>query len=66
MSHARTAYLKLAWTDVSFPMVRLQVALVPEHPPAQLVNFNPAAGVAVSVTTVPSRNFAEQLDPQLT
>src|SRR6266550_3954752 len=46
-------------------MVAVQ-APVPEHPPPlQPVKVEPAAGVAVSVTTVPLAKLAEQVAPQV-
>src|SRR5947209_17658823 len=60
-----TTYLpNTASTDVSFAIVTLKVGAVPEHPPLQFTKLLPAGGTAVSVTTVPSVNFAEQLPPQ--
>lgn len=56
--------LKFACTEVSLAMVTLQVVAVPEHAPLQLANVLPAGGVAVSFTTVPLLNFAEQALPQ--
>jgi hypothetical protein len=38
---------------------------VPEHPPLQPSNFEPDAGVAASVTTVPTEYGSEQSEPQL-
>jgi hypothetical protein len=57
-------YLKLACACVSFPMVSVHVGTVPEHAPLQLTNVAPAAGVAFSVTLVPTGNLAEQLPGQ--
>lgn len=59
------SYLKLACTLVSWLMVNAQMGVVPEQEPDQPVKFTPACGAAVSVTTVPCGNFAEQLLPQL-
>jgi hypothetical protein len=54
----------VAVTDSAALIVTWQVP-VPEHPPPdQPVNVEPAAGVAVSVTTVPSPNRVEQLELQ--
>ena len=47
------------------PDVRLQVVVVPEHPPDQPAKTLPDAGVAVSVTAVPNGKLAEHVDPQL-
>src|SRR5262249_54988702 len=47
------------------PMVTVQVAPWPAQSPLQPPNENPASGVAVSDTDVPSRKFAEQVPPQL-
>src|SRR3954468_20399866 len=40
-------------------------APVPEQAPGQPANVEPAAGVAVSVTTVPAGKLAPQVVPQL-
>ena len=53
----------VAVTDRSELMVTVQVP-VPEHSPDQPRNVWPADAVAVSVTTVPSSKFAEQVTPQ--
>ena len=45
--------VKLAVTLVLAFIVTVVVGFVPLAPPLQLVNVNPAAGVAVNVTTVP-------------
>lgn len=47
-------------------MGSVQVVAVPAaaQAPDQLAKVLPAGGTAVSVTTVPSVNFAEQLPPQ--
>src|SRR6476660_1727795 len=42
-------------------MITWQVGVAPEHAPAQLRNWPPAGGVAVSVTSNASANLAEQL-----
>ena len=57
--------VNVAVTDWSALIVTVHVP-VPEQPaPLQPVKVEPAAGVAVSVTTVPSLNDAEQVAPQL-
>jgi hypothetical protein len=56
--------VNVAVTVVSEPSVSWQVPVPEQPPPDQSVNVEPAAGVAVSVTTVPSLNDAEQLEPQ--
>jgi hypothetical protein len=57
--------LKVAVTDWSALIVTTHVP-VPEQPaPLQPVKADPAAGVAVKVTTVPSLKDAEQVAPQL-
>jgi hypothetical protein len=40
-------------------MVTMHWVLVPEHAPPQLVNTDPADGVAVSVTGVPLASLSE-------
>src|SRR5947208_11519601 len=46
-------------------MVTVQVPVPEQPPPLQLLKVEPAAGVAVSVTTVPLAKPAEQVAPQL-
>ena len=46
-------YLKFAVTAVSLVMVTEQVVESPVHAPPQPTHGDPAAGVALSVTTVP-------------
>ena len=46
-------------------IVTVQVPVPEQPPPLQPVNVEPAAGVAVSVTTVPSSNDAAQVAPQV-
>ena len=53
--------LKFAWTEVSVVMTTWQVGDTPEHAPAQLRNWAPAGGVAVSVTSDASATLAAQL-----
>ena len=55
---------KVALTDLAAVMVTTQPALPLQSPP-QLTKLAPAAGVAVSVTTVPWSYDAVQLRPQL-
>src|SRR5689334_12433890 len=61
----RNYLLNTACTEVSLLMVSEQTGDVPLQPPLQLTNVLPSGGMAVSVTTVPSVNFAEQAPPQL-
>ena len=56
--------MKRAETEWAEVMVTAQVGLVPEHAPAQPAKVAPAAGLAVSVTTVPASKLAEQVLPQ--
>jgi hypothetical protein len=58
------AALKLADTVVFAFIVTLQ-APVPPHPPAHEPNVELAAGVSVSVTTVPAANVPWHVVPQL-
>src|SRR5436305_412077 len=58
-----TVCANVAVTVWSAPSVTTQ-GFVPEQAPLQPVNVEPAAGVAVSVTTVPSASAAEQVAPQ--
>src|SRR2546421_10312 len=58
-----TRRLNVARAGWSAPSVTTQ-GFVPEQAPLQPVNVEPAAGVAVSVTTVPSASAAEQVAPQ--
>ena len=57
--------MNVAVTDRSALIVTVQVPVPEQPPPLQPVNAEPAAGVAVSVTTVPSLNDAAQVAPQL-
>lgn len=62
------AYLTVANVAVTVraaDMVTVHVRAVPTQPPDQLVNEKPAAGAAVSVTTVPDAKPAEHVAPQL-
>ena len=62
---AKVCGLKVAVTDVAELTVTVQVPLLPEHPPPlHPVNVDPAAGVAVSVTTVPVVKAVEQVGSQ--
>ena len=56
--------VKVAVTDLAASIVTRH-APVPEHAPDHPVKLEVAAGVAVSVTTVPVSNEAEQVAPQL-
>ncbi len=56
--------MNVALTDLAALMVSLQTP-VPEHAPDQPANFEPADGVAVNVTFVPSRKDCEHVEPQL-
>ena len=56
---------KFAVTDVATLIVTVQVPVPEQPPPLQPVNVEPAAGVAVNVTTAPLVNDAEQVVPQL-
>jgi hypothetical protein len=58
------AALKVADTVVFAFIVTLQ-APVPPHPPAHAPNVELAAGVSVSVTTVPAANVPWHVVPQL-
>ena len=62
---AKDCRLKLAVTDVATLIVTVQVPVPEQPPPLQPVNVEPAAGVAVNVTTAPLVNDAEQVVPQL-
>ena len=57
------AVSKVAVTVWSADIVRVQVP-VPVQSPVQPVNTEPASGVAVNVTEVPSPNSAAQVAPQ--
>src|SRR5947209_2953042 len=57
--------VKLAVTVVAAESVTVQVPVPEQPPPLQPVKVEPAAGVAVSVTTVPLAKLAEQVAPQL-
>jgi len=52
-------------TVVAAESVTVQVPVPEQPPPLQPVKVEPAAGVAVSVTTVPLAKLAEQVAPQL-
>lgn len=56
---------KLAVTDFAASTVSVQVVPVPAQSPDHDANTHPEAGVAVSVTEVPSVNGPLQVDPQL-
>lgn len=57
-------FANVAVTFLACDMVTAHVP-VPEHAPDQPANVEPAAGVAVRVTTVPHVNDAEHVAPQL-
>src|SRR5258705_13464630 len=54
----------VAVTDVAALIVTVQVAVPVQPPPLQPVNVDPAAGVAVKVTTVPVVKAVEHVAPQ--
>src|SRR5207249_12302473 len=65
-----TVKVKVCTVNVAVTVVAAESVIVhdpvPEHPPSvQPVKVEPAAGVAVSVTTVPLAKLAEQVAPQL-
>ena len=64
---ARAYFEKLAFAVLFALIVTVQVVFVPaaRHASVQPRNCLPAAGTAVSVTTVPDANLAEQSLPQL-
>jgi hypothetical protein len=57
--------VNVAVTDVSALSVTTHVLVPEQPPPLQPVNVEPAAGVAVSVTTVLSAKGAEHVAPQV-
>ena len=61
---AKEACMKVAVTEVAAFIVTEHVAVPEQPPPLQPVKVDPAAGVAVKVTTVPFPNEAEQVAPQ--
>src|SRR5437773_1471383 len=62
---AKDCWTKPAVTEAAALMVTMQVP-VPEQPPLQLEEVDPAVGVAVKVTAVPLANGAEHVAPQAT
>jgi hypothetical protein len=60
----KTMGANVALTVASASIVTWQ-APRPEQPPLHPVNVDPAAAVAISVTTVPPVNGAEHVEPQL-
>src|SRR5207253_2969690 len=62
---AKVGRAKVAVTVVAALRVTVQVPVPEQPPPVQPVKVEPAAGVAVSVTTVPLAKLAEQVAPQL-
>lgn len=58
--------LKVAVTDAAAFKAIVQLALVPLQPPDHPANFEPDFAAAVSLTDVPSPNFALHVLPQLT
>src|SRR5437879_379890 len=61
---AKDDWMKVAVTEVAAFIVTLQVPVPVQPPPLQPVKVEPAAGAAVSVTTVPVVNEAEHVAPQ--
>src|SRR5207249_2477336 len=61
---AKDGKAKVAVTARAALIVRMQVVLAPVQLPVQPVKIDPAAGAAVSVTTVPVVNEAEHVAPQ--
>jgi hypothetical protein len=61
-----TIALKVAVTDVAAFREMVHVALVPMQPPDHFANLEPDFATAVSLTDVPSVNFAVHVLPQLT
>jgi hypothetical protein len=59
------ATLKVAVTDLSEFIVKVQVLLVPEQSPDQPAKVEPESAVAVRVTVVPEAKYATHSDPQL-
>ena len=58
--------LKVAVTEVAAFREMVQVVLVPLQPPDQSANLEPDLAAAVSLTDLPSVNFAVHVLPQLT
>jgi len=56
--------VNVAVTEVAALIVVVHVPVPAQPPPLQPANVEPAAGVAVNVTTVPPANGAEQTAPQ--
>ena len=56
--------VNVAVTDLAASIVTVHVDAEPEHAPLQPLNDQPASGVAVSVTTVPSVKVALHVAPQ--
>jgi hypothetical protein len=59
------ATLKVAVTDLSEFIVKVQVLLVPEQSPDQPAKVEPESAVAVRVTVVPEAKYATHPVPQL-
>jgi hypothetical protein len=59
------ATLKVAVTDLSEFIVKVQVLLVPEQSPDQPAKVEPESAVAVRVTVVPPEYRHSQTAPQL-
>src|SRR5262245_49703497 len=57
VTNSEYSAVKVAVTLLVASMVRLQVALLPEHAPDQPVNTKPGSAVAVRPTGVPARYF---------
>jgi hypothetical protein len=56
--------LNTALTDVFLIITTVQVGCVPRQAPPHFENVLPCGGVAVNVTEVPDKKFAEQVPPQ--
>ena len=57
--------VKAAVMEVAAVMATTHGAVPRQSPPAQPVNTEPGAGLAVRATAVPLAKLAEQVDPQL-
>src|SRR5438552_7133244 len=61
----RSVRVKAAVMEVAAVMATTHGAVPRQSPPAQPVNTEPGAGLAVRATAVPLAKLAEQVDPQL-